>query len=236
VACQSQRLLPNDILSIAKLRYRIVYSPPGEESPLDKDSDPYGFGGSLLEKAGIVLNSPEKSASQQAPASGAALTAFGELVPCGGGSPIPLLKPKLLVGRHPGCDVPLPFPTVSSRHCELEFRDGFWFVHDLGSSNGVRVDGERCESQRLMPHNVLSISTHRYRLSYRPREDDPLPHDAAARPFGRGLLEKAGLLRRRTEPLARPTPSPPNRDQLPDWLVQDDEDDQRPRYRLDEDL
>src|SRR5439155_17701283 len=61
---------------------------------------------------------------------------LGKLAPCGGGPPIPLLKPKLLVGRQRFCDIPLNFPNVSSRHCELELIDGYWFVRDLGSSNG----------------------------------------------------------------------------------------------------
>ena len=44
---------------------------------------------------------------------------LGKLVPCGGGAPLPLLKPRLLVGRQRGCDLLLGYPSVSSRHCEL---------------------------------------------------------------------------------------------------------------------
>ena len=41
---------------------------------------------------------------------------FGELVPVGGGDPIPLLKKTLLVGRRETCDVVLRFANVSSNH------------------------------------------------------------------------------------------------------------------------
>ena len=50
---------------------------------------------------------------------------FGELVPPGGGDPVPLLQKKLLVGRRDSCDIALRFPNVSSRHCELELVSGY---------------------------------------------------------------------------------------------------------------
>ena len=93
---------------------------------------------------------------------------LGQLVPCGGGLPIPLPRPKLLVGRQTGCDIPLPYSTVSSRHCELELIDGYWFVRDLGSSNGTRVNGKPCESQRLLPNDVLTVAQYRYTVVYTP--------------------------------------------------------------------
>ncbi len=36
---------------------------------------------------------------------------YGELVPDGGGDPIPLLREKLTVGRRESCDIVLRFPT-----------------------------------------------------------------------------------------------------------------------------
>ena len=56
---------------------------------------------------------------------------LGRLIPTGGGDEIPLLKPKLLVGRRDSCDICLQFSNISSRHCELEFINGYWQVTDL---------------------------------------------------------------------------------------------------------
>src|SRR5262249_24937469 len=56
---------------------------------------------------------------------------LGQLMPCGGGPTIPLLKPKLVTGRDDVCDVTLRSLLVSARHCELALRDGYWFVRDL---------------------------------------------------------------------------------------------------------
>jgi pSer/pThr/pTyr-binding forkhead associated (FHA) protein len=77
-----------------------------------------------------------------------------------------LLKPRLYLGRDRSCDVPISFPSISSRHCRLEFRDGFWHVEDLGSSNGTRINGALCKVGWLLTGDELALSRHRYRIVY----------------------------------------------------------------------
>lgn len=133
---------------------------------------------------------------------------LGELIPCGGGDPVPLLKNKLLVGRRSHCDIQLQFPNVSSHHCELELINGFWRVQDLGSSNGIKVNGERHESKWLLPGDVLTIAKHRYEVHYKPPDGQRPPEDQEDI-FARGLLEKAGLERTHELPPGRPPAAPP---------------------------
>src|SRR6266446_5840020 len=64
----------------------------------------------------------------------------GELVPVGGGDSIPLIRETLTLGRRESCDICLRVPNVSGLHCELSFRDGVWWLRDLGSTNGVKVN------------------------------------------------------------------------------------------------
>jgi adenylate cyclase len=126
---------------------------------------------------------------------------FGELVPQGGGDPVPLLKKRLLVGRRDSCDIALRFPNVSSRHCELEFLDGYWLVRDLGSSNGTKVNGVRVRSKWVLPGDELSVAKHRYKLDYNVAADAPPPPPLNdEEDLGTSLLEKAGLVRRRNQP------------------------------------
>lgn len=120
---------------------------------------------------------------------------LGELVPCGGGDTIPLMKPKLLIGRRNTCDISLRFPNVSSHHCELEMINGYWQIQDLSSRNGIKVNGVRCDKKWLMPGDVVSIAKHRYEVAYEPLGDAPPPDDGD--PFAVGLLEKAGLVSRK---------------------------------------
>ncbi len=123
-------------------------------------------------------------------------TALGELVPVGGGDPLPLLKPRILIGRRTQCDIVLGFPNVSSQHCELELLNGYWQVRDLNSRNGIKVNGERCDTRFLQPGDELMIARHSYRIEYTPAADAPPPVEEED-PFAIGLLEKAGLMRRR---------------------------------------
>lgn len=126
---------------------------------------------------------------------------LGELTPCGGGDPIPLLKEKLLVGRRTSCDVTLRFPNVSSHHCELELVDGFWFVRDLGSRNGIKVNGERIESKCLFPGDEVSFAKHLFEISYKTPKGAQAPEEES--PTARGLLEKAGLEKKIVERFQR---------------------------------
>jgi len=151
---------------------------------------------------------------------------LGELVPCGGGDPIPLLKPKLLVGRRSRCDIALKFPNVSSHHCELQFLDGYWFVRDMRSRNGIKVNDIRCESKWLLPGDILSVARHRFQVVYSPQSDVP-PPELEEDPFAQSLLEKAGLERpRRPEPdipkQPRQTQQPAAEDETEETLGDDD--------------
>jgi adenylate cyclase len=46
-----------------------------------------------------------------------------------------------LVGRTEGNDVVLNHPSVSRRHARFEHREGHWWIVDLKSTNGVKVNG-----------------------------------------------------------------------------------------------
>jgi hypothetical protein len=133
---------------------------------------------------------------------------FGELNPCGGGDPIPLQKQWLVVGRQPSCDITLRFPNVSSRHCELRLMNGYWHVRDMGSRNGIKVNGIRCDAHWLMPGDVISVSKHRYEVNYSPTGDAP-PVEAEPDPLSIPLLEKAGLSHRGASETTRFSKSSP---------------------------
>ena len=134
---------------------------------------------------------------------------LGELIPCGGGDPIPLLHRQLLIGRRASCDISLAFPNVSSHHCELELHNGYWRVRDVGSRNGIKVNGQRCDANWLLPGDILHIAKHRYEISYEPAGDAPPPaeHD----PMEMSLMEKAGLVQRERRPSEKSPPSSPTK-------------------------
>ena len=131
----------------------------------------------------------------------AGAASLGELVPVGGGDPIPLLGTPLVVGRRESSDIVLRFPNVSGRHCELCIVDGYWVVKDLGSSNGVKINGTRVSEQRLEPGDTLSVAKHDFEVVYEPSRlgavTRPAEPTAPTSMFSRSLLETAGLESRR---------------------------------------
>ncbi len=80
------------------------------------------------------------------------------------GSDIPLDRAMVVVGRHPQCDARLDSLRVSRHHCCMTIDHGEVIIRDLGSTNGIRINGQRVELGRLRPGDLLSIAHIRYRL------------------------------------------------------------------------
>jgi adenylate cyclase len=170
-------LFPDDELMLGKERFYLIYIAP-------EGARPPPLGTHVGRKP-----QPAKSPAASRRTNARAWT-LGELVPCGGGESIPLLKAAIVIGRTTGCDVFINATDVSGRHCQLELTEGYWFVRDLGSRNGTRVDNKPCTALTpVLPDSILAVGRQRYRLIYTPSVTAGSDED----PFARGLLEKAGL-------------------------------------------
>ena len=86
------------------------------------------------------------------------------LVALDGGPDILLDGFRILVGRHPKCDAQLTSMRVSRRHCCITLANGEVEVVDLGSTNGILINGRQTQCGRLRPGDVLWIAHLRYRL------------------------------------------------------------------------
>ncbi len=80
------------------------------------------------------------------------------------GPDIPVDRAMLIVGRHPQCDARLDSIRVSRRHCCMTHDEASLVVRDLGSTNGIRINGHRVEEGRIRVGDELSIAHIRYRL------------------------------------------------------------------------
>jgi adenylate cyclase len=119
--------------------------------------------------------------------------AKGELVPVGGGDAIPLIRDTLVLGRRESCDIPLRFPNVSGLHCELSFRDGYWYIRDLNSTNGIKVNGTRVQLKLLHPNDEITIAKRRFQIRYDLQAGRRAMEEIEEDIMDQSLLEKAGL-------------------------------------------
>lgn len=85
------------------------------------------------------------------------------LVPLGVGSPIIIDKAIVLIGRHPDCDAVLQTSVkVSRRHCCVAQINDHYMIRDLGSMNGIRLNGDRVREGDLHAEDEVSIGDVRY--------------------------------------------------------------------------
>jgi len=135
---------------------------------------------------------------------------YGFLVPTGGGEDIPLKKDRIVIGRRDNCDIVLRFSNVSGQHCRMTLEQGYWFIKDLDSRNGTKVNGYRVVRKRLDPGVILSIAKHQYEIRYNPEDlgamgPPPGDDDQIDLSLKKSLMERAGLDRRpEKEPDAKP--------------------------------
>ncbi len=65
-----------------------------------------------------------------------------------------------VIGRSRDCDVVVDDPNVSRRHAEVRPSGGSWTVHDLGSTNGIKVNGRRVDGpQSLRAGDSIQLGT-----------------------------------------------------------------------------
>jgi FHA domain/Domain of unknown function (DUF1707) len=73
---------------------------------------------------------------------------------------LPEAEGSLTLGRSRECDCVLADPNVSRKHAELKRNStGDWHIGDLGSTNGVKVNGRQVDSARLTPGDQVQLGT-----------------------------------------------------------------------------
>jgi hypothetical protein len=68
--------------------------------------------------------------------------------------------PTATLGRSKECECVIPDPNISRRHAQLRRNSGGdWQVVDMGSTNGIKVNGRRVDSSRLSPGDEVTLGT-----------------------------------------------------------------------------
>jgi hypothetical protein len=68
---------------------------------------------------------------------------------------------QFVIGRSRECDLVLDDPNVSRRHAEIRREDGAWAIRDLGSTNGIKLNGRRSQGGPLSPGDEITLGVSR---------------------------------------------------------------------------
>lgn len=126
------------------------------------------------------------------------------LIPVEKGRPIVLDKAVVFIGRHPECDVILKSSRkVSRKHCCLAQVESRIVIRDLGSMNGIRLNGQRVKKEATVKlGDEITIGDVNYILKSRGRMD---PESGSASQWDSGA--SSGMATDDVEP-PRPGQSP----------------------------
>lgn len=74
------------------------------------------------------------------------------------------LRSSMVIGRMPGCDLQLDDPSVSRRHARISHSSAGWLIEDLGSTNGIRVNGASVKREHLRGNDEIELGNIRMRF------------------------------------------------------------------------
>lgn len=73
------------------------------------------------------------------------------------GKEITLSQERTVIGRKPECDIVIASPKVSREHCRIDLSDDTAEIIDLGSRNGIFVNGQKTKQASLSSGDKVSI-------------------------------------------------------------------------------
>lgn len=89
------------------------------------------------------------------------------LAPAGVPAPVALDRLPIIMGRSEAADVALPFSSISREHARLFIEDEKLFIEDMGSSNGIQINGEKHKRIELSPGDMVQLGVVEFRIARR---------------------------------------------------------------------
>jgi pSer/pThr/pTyr-binding forkhead associated (FHA) protein len=105
-----------------------------------------------------------------------------------GGEDYVLATKGTTLGRDKSCDLVLNSPKISKRHAHILFEGGAFRVRDLGSTNGIQIDGRKVDDHALTHGNRIGIGDYEilFRSSALPRPEQLVLAQFMLVPMGGG--------------------------------------------------
>jgi pSer/pThr/pTyr-binding forkhead associated (FHA) protein len=82
-------------------------------------------------------------------------------------------SPQTTIGRGDACEWKIDDDTMSKEHATLEFSNGVFRLRDLGSMNGVRLNGSEVRAAELENGDRFQLGDHEFQFVLQEREKAP---------------------------------------------------------------
>jgi pSer/pThr/pTyr-binding forkhead associated (FHA) protein len=89
------------------------------------------------------------------------------LAPAGVPPPVMLDRLPIVLGRSEAAEVALPFSSISREHARIFVEGNHLMIEDMGSANGVQVNGEKVKKARLGPGDMVQLGVVEFRVARR---------------------------------------------------------------------
>src|SRR6266850_549027 len=127
---------------------------------------------------------------------------------------VPLVRDEITIGRQEGNTIRLTERNVSRRHARLVKENGHVLIEDLGSYNGVRVNGEKITAPtRIKEGDLVEIGDYDLGIQGKLEASTATPASGTVRP---PTIPPGGM---KTLPPVRPSTVPPQSTPIPGALA-----------------
>lgn len=83
------------------------------------------------------------------------------------GERYPVTKDRFIIGRgRQSSDLTIKDPNVSRQHAMVEYLNGYYYIVDMGSTNGVEYAGQRIQRRVVGEGDSFKVCDHELRFSY----------------------------------------------------------------------
>jgi predicted component of type VI protein secretion system len=83
------------------------------------------------------------------------------------GERYPVTKDRFIIGRgRSSSDLTIKDPNVSRQHAMIEYLNGYYYIVDMGSTNGVEYAGQRIQRRVVGEGDTFRVCDHELRFSF----------------------------------------------------------------------
>jgi len=98
----------------------------------------------------------------------------------GAGMSVRMDRERTIVGRGPGVDRAFDDPSMSRQHAAIEFCGTGFRIRDLGSTNGIVVNGSPVQTAELHHGDTVEIGGQRFVVAVEERDREPETYEIDA--------------------------------------------------------